>query len=81
MSKEIFVPRQFIDDFAIVAEHFDLKELGQYEEAKKAAKSDMQNAITSFRLLAEELAPLDHMATGINQRIKTQITNQMEGRP
>lgn len=50
------VPRQFVDDFELVATRYNLRELGEYEEAKAAARQDLDNAIITFSKLAKESA-------------------------
>lgn len=50
------VPRQFHDDFEAVAERYNLRELGEYEEAKQAARNDLDNAIITFSKMAKEAA-------------------------
>lgn len=49
------VPRQFVEDFETVAEHYGLKHIGEYLIAKDAARSDLENAITTYAALAEEI--------------------------
>ena len=49
------VPKQFVEDFELVASHYKLKELGQYDEAKKAARADLDAAIVTFASLAQEV--------------------------
>jgi len=55
MSNSKTVPRQFAADFDTVASHYKLRELGQYDEAKAAARADLDNAIVCFRAMAAEL--------------------------
>ena len=54
-SRPLIVPREFVDNFEIVATHYKLRELGEYEAAKLAARGDMENAITTFASLAKEI--------------------------
>lgn len=49
------VPRQFVDDFETVATRYNLRELGEYFQAKDAARNDLENAITCYAKLAEEI--------------------------
>ena len=53
-EKPVIVPQQFIDDFEKVAARYRLRELGEYEEAKAAARRDMGNAAVCFREMAVE---------------------------
>ena len=52
---EIKVTKQFAQDFILVAKHYMLEELGEIEEAKKAARNDMANAEISYRAMADEI--------------------------
>lgn len=54
-SKPQIVPRQFADDFDLVAAHYGLKELGEYEAAKSAARANLEEAIAMFAELANEI--------------------------
>lgn len=47
--------KQFVSDFEIVSAHYMLEELGEIEEAKKAARNDMENAEISYRAMADEI--------------------------
>lgn len=49
------VPRQFVDDFETVAEHYGLRHIGEYLIAKDAARDDLENAIVTYAALAEEV--------------------------
>lgn len=49
------VPRSFVEDFEVVSRHYLLRELGEYELAKQAAREDIENAITCFAALREEI--------------------------
>ena len=55
-SKQVSVPRQFESDFELVATRYNLRELGEYEEAKEAARRDIENAISTYAQLAKEEA-------------------------
>lgn len=50
------VPRQFVDDFELVATRYNLRELGEYEQAKEAARRDIENAEICFSAMAKENA-------------------------
>ena len=47
------VPRQFREDFDVVAKFYKLAELGELETAKAAVKRDTQAAIVTFARLAD----------------------------
>lgn len=47
--------RQFSEDFELVAAHYRLKELGEYDEAKRAARNDLEAAQVSFAAMAQEI--------------------------
>lgn len=49
------VPRKFADDFEAVAIRYNLKETGEYEIAKQAARNDLENAIVTYAALAKEI--------------------------
>lgn len=49
------VPVGFVDDFEIVATYYQLRESGEYETAKRAARADLDAAISTFSTLAEEI--------------------------
>ena len=55
MSNSNRVPRQFAADFALVATHYQLRELDEYETAKQAARNDLDNAIVCYAALAKEI--------------------------
>jgi hypothetical protein len=55
MSVSNQVPRQFVKDFELVAEHYGLKHISEYFPAKEAARNDLENAITCYHHLAEEI--------------------------
>ena len=50
------VSQKFVDDFELVATRYNLRELGEYEEAKEAARRDIENAISTYAQLAKEEA-------------------------
>lgn len=50
------VPRQFVKDFEKVAAHYKLKELGEYDEAKAAARNNIDAAIVCYSQMAKEIA-------------------------
>jgi hypothetical protein len=62
MSVSDAVPRKFRDDFELVAHHYRLRELGEYELAKQAARDDLETAIVTFARLAVG-AKTDRMET------------------
>lgn len=51
------VPRQFHADFDLVAAHYKFRMLGQYEEAREAARGDLAAAIVTYAALAKEINP------------------------
>ena len=53
-SKNVMASRQFVADFEAVALRYNLRELGEYETAKQAARRDLENAETCFAALAKE---------------------------
>lgn len=55
MSDSKTVPREFVADFELVAEHYGLKHISEYFQAKDAARNDLENAITCYAKLAEEI--------------------------
>ena len=55
MSDPIKVPRQFHTDFDLVAAHYKFRMLGQYEEARQAARGDIESAITAYTAIAKEI--------------------------
>lgn len=46
------VSKQFVDNFEAVAERYNLRGLGQYDEAKVAARRDLENAEVCFAAMA-----------------------------
>lgn len=53
-SKPLVVPKQFADDFEAVAIRYNLRDLGEYETAKQAARQDLESAVVCFAALAGE---------------------------
>ena len=45
--------KQFVDDFEAVATRYNLRELGEYETAKAAARRDLENAEVCFAAIAD----------------------------
>jgi len=54
-STETRVSREFLKQFDLVARHYRLAELGELEEAKAAARGDMESAEKCFAALAAEI--------------------------
>lgn len=52
---DISVSRQFAADFETVATHYSLRELGEYETAKTAARRDIEAAQEAFAVIAAEI--------------------------
>ena len=46
--------KQFVADFETVAARYKLRELGQYDEAKAAARRDLESAEVCFAAMAGE---------------------------
>ena len=55
-SKTVMATKQFVTDFEAVAAHYNLKALGEYDDARNAARADLEAAITTYRSLAQEAA-------------------------
>ena len=53
-SKSVMASKQFVADFEAVALRYNLRELGEYETAKEAARRDLENAEACFAALAKE---------------------------
>lgn len=53
-SRQI-VSQQFVADFEAVATRYKLRELGEYEAAKAAARADLDAAIVCFAAMAKEI--------------------------
>lgn len=71
------VTQQFIADFEFVAEYYNLRALGEYEQAKESARRDLKNAIECYAAIASSLR-MEAMAAGINERIKARIELERE---
>ena len=48
------VSQQFVDNFETVAARYRLRELGEYEAAKAAARHDLENAEVCFAAMADD---------------------------
>lgn len=55
MSSSSRVPPQFVDDFELVAKHYKLKEMGEYDLAKDVARQDIEQAIIAFASVAAQI--------------------------
>ena len=55
-EKHTSVPKQFVADFETVAARYNLRELGEYDEARAAARRDIENAEVCFTAMALETA-------------------------
>lgn len=53
-GKQVSVSKQFADDFEAVVLRYNLRELGEYEAAKEAARRDLENAEACFAAMAKE---------------------------
>jgi hypothetical protein len=53
VSDSKIVSRAFAEDFEIVAKHYGLRELGEYETAKAIARNDLENAIPCYAEMAK----------------------------
>lgn len=53
-SKPVTVTEQFAADFEAIATRYNLRELGEYDEAKAAARRDLENAEVCFAAMARE---------------------------
>lgn len=51
----VMVSKQFVADFELVAEHYRLRELGEYDDAKQAARQDLVAAAEAFAAMADEI--------------------------
>lgn len=76
-SSSAKVPIQFVADFELVAEHYQLREHGEYEQAKQAARDNLDNAITCYGAIAASLR-MDGLAAGINERIQARIAAEKQ---
>jgi hypothetical protein len=54
-SNRVTVTKKFSEDFELVSDHYGLKHISEYFPAKEAARSDLENAITCYHHLAEEI--------------------------
>lgn len=52
---EVKVSRKFVADFETVATHYKLRELGEFELAKEAARRDIEAAQEAFAAIAAEI--------------------------
>ena len=52
-TEAVKVPKQFREDFELVAGFYKLAELGELETARAAVKRDTANAIVTFARLAD----------------------------
>lgn len=50
-----YTKRQLVEDFEVVAEHYGLRELGEYDIAKGIARDDMNSAMVCFHDLANKI--------------------------
>lgn len=55
ISKAVKVPPQFAEDFDLVADHYCLREQGEYETAKEVARNDLASAIEAFESMANQI--------------------------
>lgn len=53
-GNRVTVSKQFVADFEAVALRYNLRELGEYETAKQAARRDLENAEACFAAMAKE---------------------------
>ena len=58
-EQKIVVPAQFAGEFELVAAHYNLRECGEYDQAKDAARSDLENAQATYAALAEEIRKVE----------------------
>lgn len=54
-GNRVTVSKQFVADFEAVAAHYNLRELGEYETAKIAARQDLEAAQEAFAAIAAEI--------------------------
>lgn len=54
-SERIAVTVEFAADFELVATRYKLRELGEYETAKTAARQDLEAAQETFAVIAAEI--------------------------
>ena len=55
-APRLAVPPKFVKDFEAVAKHYRLRECGEYETAKAAARADLDAAITTYAAMAKDIA-------------------------
>lgn len=55
LSGVVIVSRKFVADFETVAAHYNLRELGEFELAKEAARQDLEAAQETFAAIAAEI--------------------------
>lgn len=55
ISERVTVSKQFVSDFEAVATRYNLRELGEYETAKTAARQDLEAAQETFAAIAAEI--------------------------
>lgn len=67
----------FQADFELVAAHYKLRELGEYEQALECAKNDVANAKICYAAIAASLRR-ENGAGGINERIISRIREKLE---
>lgn len=54
-SKPVVVSQGFVDDFELVAAHYELKKHGEYDLAKDLARKDLDNAIVCYAEMAKQI--------------------------
>lgn len=64
-------PKGFKDDFELVANHYQLRECGEYDLAVKMCKDNPENCIRCYTAIANSLRM--NKAQGINERIRKAI--------
>lgn len=55
MDGSVNVSRKFVADFELVAARYNLKELGEYADARAAARRDIEAAQETFAAIAAEI--------------------------
>jgi hypothetical protein len=55
-GEQVMVSKQFAADFEAVARHYRLRELGEYDEAKEAARRGIEAAKVCFAAIAHDIA-------------------------
>lgn len=56
MTGSVNVSKAFVADFEKVAAHYELRKLGQYDDAKQAARNDLDAAMVCFAEIARSIA-------------------------